>query len=86
MFVLQIIFNQHYLVRPNIQTGGRDNNNKKDKPNSLETASSSSSATATTATTTNETNPVQHEFIFSEAVLLKVGKPLKEVIEKVMYL
>lgn len=74
---LQIVYNNHFLVRP------RDINNKKDHSNAIEAATSSS--TSSTTTTTESTTPATNEFIFSEAVLLKVGKPLEEVIEKVCF-
>lgn len=75
---MQVVYNNHFLVRPNCPTGSRENNNKKDQPNATETATSPS-------TSSTEITPATNEFIFSEAVLLKVGKPLKEIIEKVCF-
>lgn len=66
------MFHERCLVRPTSQ-GSKDNNNRKDK-----------SEIATSPTINDTTTPSTPEFPFNESVLQSVGKPLKEVIEKVI--
>lgn len=73
---LQVVLSNQFLVRPNGQQGEKEQNNKKDKINTPETATSAASTNA-------EPAPSAPEFSFAETVLQKVGKPLKDVIEQV---
>lgn len=84
---LQVVFTNQFLVRPTNsgQSGEKEQNNKKDtRINATDSAPSA-------ATTNNDTAQQQQqqqqqstpEFTFAETVLQKVGKPLKDVIDKV---
>lgn len=73
----QVVLSNQFLVRPNGQQGEKEQNNKKDKTNTPETATSAAPTNADTSA------PSAPEFSFAETVLQKVGKPLKDVIEQV---
>ncbi|XP_055313922.1 RNA-binding protein fusilli isoform X2 [Sitodiplosis mosellana] len=72
----EVVLSNQFLVRPNGQQGEKEQNNKKDKTNTPETATSTASTNADTPA------PSAPEFSFAETVLQKVGKPLKDVIEQ----
>lgn len=76
---LQVVLSNQFLVRPNGQQGEKEQNCKKDKTNTPETATSAQSTNAA------EPAPSAPEFAFAENVLQKVGKPLKDVIEQVRF-
>lgn len=86
---LQVVFSNQFLVRPtNGQTVEKEQ--KKDRTNATDATATS---TAATNSDTVQQQPQQQqsqqqqqttpEFSFAETVLQKVGKPLKDVIEKV---
>lgn len=74
---VQIVLSNQFLVRPNGQTGDKEQNKRKDRTSTPESSTSNASINNES---TSQSTP---EFSFAETVLQKVGKPLKDVIEQV---